>query len=111
MNAFLFFVGLGKVVFGIIVGAIGVLFASRAIGKLMRWGNVDSEIQGGNMAAGILKGCSLVALGILVQHAVTATFSAMDLLYRGETPKVSMLVQFAAYGLAHVCFSLAVGSI
>ena len=110
MNAFLFFVGLGKVLFGIIVGAIGVLFASRAIGKLMRWGNVDSEIQSGNMAAGVLKGCSLVALAILVQHAVTATFSAMDLLYRGQPLETPMLIQFAAYAIAHVCFSLAVGA-
>lgn len=110
MNASLFVVGLGKVLFGIIVGAIGVLFASRATGKLMRWGNVDSEIQGGNAAAGALKGSVLLALGILVQHAVTATFSAMDLLYRGQTLATSMLIQFAAYGLAHVGFSLAVGA-
>ena len=110
MHSSLFLVGLGKVLFGIIVGAIGVFFASRALGKLMRWGNVDAEIQNGNVAAGVLKGCSLVALGILVQHAVTATFSAMDLLYRGQALATSMLIQFAAYGLAHVCFSLAVGA-
>lgn len=110
MNTSLFLIGLGKVLFGVVVGAIGVLFASRAIGKLMRWGNVDSEIQRGSAAAGVLKGSSLVALGILVQHAVTATFAAMDLMYRGQTLKTSMLVQFAAYGIAHVCFALAVGA-
>lgn len=110
MNLSLFAFGIGKVVFGVVVGAIGVLFASRAVGKLMRWGNVDSEIRGGSVAAGVLKACSLVSLGLLVQHAVTATFSAMDLLYRGEALKTSMLVQFAAYGLMHVVVSLAVGA-
>jgi uncharacterized membrane protein YjfL (UPF0719 family) len=110
MNSSLFLVGVGKVLFGIIVGALGVFFASRALGKLMRWGNVDAEIMGGNMAAGVLKGSSLIALGILVQHAVTATFSAMDLLYRGQALETPMLIQFAAYGIAHVCFSLAVGA-
>lgn len=110
MNSALFFVGIAKVLFGIAVGALGIFFASRALGKLLRWGNVDAEIQGGNVAAGVLKGSSLIALGILVQHAVTATFSAMDLLYRGEPLKPAMLAQFAAYALAHVSFSLAVGS-
>jgi uncharacterized membrane protein YjfL (UPF0719 family) len=110
MNSSLFFVGLAKVLFGIAVGALGIFFASRALGKLLRWGDVDAEVQGGNMAAGVLKGAGLVALGLLVQHAVTATFSAMDLLYRGEALRPAMLAQFAAYGLAHVSFSLAVGA-
>jgi uncharacterized membrane protein YjfL (UPF0719 family) len=107
MNSSLFFVGIGKVLFGIVVGALGIFFASRALGKLLRWGNVDAEIQGGNVAAGVLKASSLIALGVLVQHAITATFSAMDLLYRGQAPDTSMLLRFAAYGLAHVSFSLA----
>ena len=75
MNSSLFFVGIGKVLFGIVVGALGIFFASRALGKLLRWGNVDAEIQGGNVAAGVLKASGLIALGILVQHAITATFS------------------------------------
>jgi uncharacterized membrane protein YjfL (UPF0719 family) len=110
MNSSLFFVGLAKVLFGIAVGALGIFFASRALGRLLRWGNVDAEVQGGNVAAGVLKGSGLIALGILVQHTVTATFSAMDLLYRGQDIHAGMLAQFAAYALAHISFSLAVGS-
>ena len=43
-----------------------------------------------------------MALGILVQHAVSATFDAMDLLYRGQTFEVAMLSRFALYALSRI---------
>ena len=102
--------GLGKVVFGILVGAAGIFSASRILGRLLRWGASDDEIRGGNMANAVLTASALLAFGILVQHAVTATWSAMDLTYRGRDIGASAIARFAAYGLAHVAVSLVVGT-
>ncbi len=84
MHLTLFLIGLGKVVFGILVGAAGIFSASRLLGRIIRWGEADDEIRRGNVATAVLEASALVAFGILVQHAVTATFSAMDLMYRGR---------------------------
>jgi len=110
MNPSLFLLGLGKVVFGIIVGAAGIFSASRLLGKLVRWGDTEAEIKRGNTAAAVLEAAALVAFGILVQHAVSATFSAMDLMYRGHDLAAGMLGRFALYGLLHAGVSLAVGA-
>src|SRR5262249_2692273 len=61
-------------------------------------------------ALGLLNACSIVALGILAQHAITATFSAMDLLYRGRGIESGMVGRFFGYGAVHVGLSLVVGS-
>lgn len=110
MNNTLFLMGITKVLFGIVVGALGILFASRVVGLFLRWGNIDEEIRKGSPAAGILKASALIALGLLVQNAVSATFNAMDLLYRGRPPELSWITSFALYALYHVGISLAVGS-
>jgi uncharacterized membrane protein YjfL (UPF0719 family) len=106
----LFWIGLGKIAFGILVGVAGIFSASRALGRLVRWGEADAEIRRGNVARGALEAAALLSFGVLVQHAVTATFSAMDLAYRGRDLDARALVQFAVYGLVHVGVSLVVGT-
>lgn len=110
MNASLFLIGIGKVIFGIVVGAAGVFSASRLLGRMVRWGDADAELKKGNVAAAVLEASALVAFGILVQHAVSSTFSAMDLMYRGQPPAPPMLLRFAVYGLVHAGISLLVGA-
>ncbi len=110
MNASLFILGLGKVVFGILVGAAGIFSASRLLGRMIRWGDTESEIKRGNVAAAVLEAAALIAFGLLVQHAVTATFTAMDLTYRGQPPRPAMIARFALYGLLHAGVSLTVGA-
>lgn len=110
MNLVLFLTGLAKVVFGIGVGALGIFIASRILNRLLRTGEADAEQKKGNVAAGVLYASSLVALGLLVQHAVSATFAAMDLMYRGGDITGPMLTSFGIYALVHVTFSLAVGA-
>ncbi len=110
MNLVLFLTGLAKVGFGIAVGALGIFLASRVLHRLLRSGEADEEQKRGNVAAGVLYASSLIALGLLVQHAATATFSAMDLLYRGAAITGPVLLRFAIYALVHVSFSLAVGA-
>ena len=57
----------------------------------------------------MLTSAAIVSLGILAQHAVVATFSAMDLAYRNEAFEASMIAVFIVYGLAHVLTSFTVG--
>jgi uncharacterized membrane protein YjfL (UPF0719 family) len=106
----LFLIGLGKIAFGILVGAAGIFVASRLLGRLIRWGDPDAEILRGNLATAVLEASAVVAFGILVQHAVGATWSAMDLAYRGREFNVAMVGRFAGYGLVHVSVSLVVGT-
>jgi uncharacterized membrane protein YjfL (UPF0719 family) len=110
MHLSLFLIGLGKVVFGIIVGAAGIFSASRLLGRMIRWGESDDEIRRGNVAIAVLEAAALIAFGILVQHAVSTTFSAMDLMNRGHELTPPMLGRFAVYGLVHVSVSLVVGT-
>lgn len=110
MNQSLLIIGLGKVVFGLLVGALGVLLASRVLGRLLKAGDAYSAVRQGNLAIGVLNAFGLVSLGVLAQHAVEATFAAMDLLYRGKTPDTAMLGRFALYGTMHAGFSLIVGA-
>lgn len=110
MNLVLFLTGVAKVVFGVVVGALGIFLASRVLNRLLRSGEADEEQKKGNVAAGVLYASSLVALGLLVQNAATATFSAMDLMYRGSAITGAIVLRFCIYGLVHVTFSLAVGA-
>jgi uncharacterized membrane protein YjfL (UPF0719 family) len=110
VNASLFLIGIGKVLFGIVVGAAGVLLGARVLGRLLRWGEIEEELKKGNVGVGVLGAAGLFALGLLAQHAVVATFAAMDLMYRGKRLAPPMLGRFAVYGLIHVGVSLAVGA-
>jgi uncharacterized membrane protein YjfL (UPF0719 family) len=110
MTPSLVLIGIGKMLFGIVVGAAGVFSASRLLRRMLRWGDGDEELEKGNSAAAVLEAAALVAFGLLVQHAVSSTFSAMDLMYRGHDLAAPMLLRFAIYGLAHAGISLLVGT-
>lgn len=110
MSGTLFFIGLGKVAFGIVAGAVGVFVAIRLLARMMRWGETDAEIKRDNVAAATLAASSLVAFGLVMQPAVTSTFAAMDLMYRGQKLHAGMFGRFFLYGLIHVGVSLAVGA-
>ena len=108
MTSSLVLLGIGKSVFGIIVGSVGIFFASRLLARLRRRAapDIDEAVRRGNIAEAVLEAAALLSFGIVGQHAVTSTFSAMDLLYRGHDPQLHMLGQFALYGLAHAGVSL-----
>lgn len=110
MNVALVMIGLGKVVFGLLVGALGVFFASRVLGRLLRSGPIDVAVREGNLAMGVLNAFGVISLGILVQHAVIATFDAVDLLYRDHVLTPQMVARFGGYALVHVGFALCVGA-
>lgn len=111
MNLNLFLMGLAQVGFGVLVGAVGIFVATRLLGWLLGWGSADEELKKGNVAEGILQGSAILSLGILAQHAVTATFAAIDLAFRGEQVSTEMVLTFLLYGSIHVSVAFAVGAI
>ncbi len=109
MDTTLLLVGLAKLGFGLLVGALGVFVGSRALNRLLRIPNVDAAHKARNVASATITGAGLLALGILVREAVIATFSAMGLLWHGRPPAPLMVLQFLVYGLVHVSVALLVG--
>jgi hypothetical protein len=105
----LFLLGLAKVAFGIFAGALGIFVASRFLRRIMRRDSEDASTR--NVADAVLEAASLVAFGVLLQPAVSATFSAMDLMYRGHALEAAMLGRFALYACAHIVASLVVATI
>ncbi len=110
MNVSLFLIGLGKILFGVIVGAAGVWLGARLLERLLRSGEMDAELEKGNVAAAVLAAAGLLSLGLLTKQAVTATFAAIDFLFRGQTISGSSLGKLAFYGFVHAALSLAVGA-
>ena len=109
MNSTLFLIGLAKVAFGVIVGAVGIFVATRLFARMTKLGRVDEELAKGNHAAAVLIASAIVSLGILAQHAVVATFTAMDLAFRNEPFQPGMLAVFGIYGIMHVVTAFLVG--
>jgi hypothetical protein len=64
MHIALLVMGLGKILFGIVVGAARLFIASRMLGRILGWGASDDEIRKGNVAAAALEASSLVSFGI-----------------------------------------------
>jgi uncharacterized membrane protein YjfL (UPF0719 family) len=111
MHRSLLILGIAKLLFGVVVGVVGIFLGHRLLGFMLRQRDGDAEVEKGNIAGGIVQAASLLSLGILVQHAVTATFDAVDLLYRGQEFRTGMLGRFAFYALVHVGVSLVVGAL
>src|SRR5688572_28293203 len=110
MNSSLLVVGLLKALFGIVIGVVGIFVASRALHRLMGSGETETGQKQGNIAIGVLKGGSLIALGTLMQHAVVSTFSAIDLMYRGADINAVAVRRILTYAGLHVGLSVLVSA-
>jgi uncharacterized membrane protein YjfL (UPF0719 family) len=110
VNVSLFLIGIGKILFGIFVGAAGVWMGARVLERLLRTGNLDAELEKGNSAEAVLAAAGLLSLGLLAKHAVTATFAAIDFLMRGQQIAAPVVGKLALYGIAHAVLSLSVGA-
>jgi uncharacterized membrane protein YjfL (UPF0719 family) len=109
MDLTLVSVGLIKVIFGGLVAALGIWIAFRGLNRLLGT-NALEDLQQGNTAAGIVHAASLLALGLLVQHAIQATSDAMDLTLRTSPLQPGMLAWLALSAVLHVVLSLGVGT-
>jgi uncharacterized membrane protein YjfL (UPF0719 family) len=109
MNLLLVAVGLSKVVFGGLVAALGIWLAFRGLNRLLGT-DPTVELQQGNVAAGIVHAASLLSLGLLVQNAVSATFDAVDLTFRGASVQPGALARLTFFAVMHVGVALLVGT-
>ncbi len=110
MNSGMLIVGLLKALFGIVIGAFGIWAASRALHRLIGSGELDASQREGHLALAVLKGGSLIALGLLLQRAVISTFDAMDLMYRDAEITTVAVRRIATFAALHVTLSVVVGS-
>jgi uncharacterized membrane protein YjfL (UPF0719 family) len=108
MDLVLLLVGLVKVVFGGLVAALGIWLALRGLSRILGSNPVE-ELRQGNAAAGVVHAASLVALGMLVQHAVQATSDAVDLTVRSPPVQPLMVLRLLGVAVLHVGLSLGVG--
>jgi uncharacterized membrane protein YjfL (UPF0719 family) len=110
MHATLFLIGLAMVAFGIALGAVGLVTASRLLAWLLRLPQLSVELKNGNTAVGIAYAGAMLALGILAQQAVSSTFAAMDFLRHGGAMDPALLGPLLLYGTLHVVLSMIVGA-
>ncbi|MEE2900201.1 MAG: DUF350 domain-containing protein [Gemmatimonadota bacterium] len=102
-------IGVAKLIFGAIVAVVGITVAARVATRLGGFSSMEEGIRSGNAANGLVLAASMVAMGILVQHAVRGTFGALDLLI--HAPGEWFLVGWVfVYATGHVAAALAVGS-
>ena len=109
MDETLSLIGLAQLLFGILVGVLGITIAARVATRLAGLSRVDEGLRAGNAAVGITIAGAIVSMGILVQHAVTGTFDALGLLIHGpaEGAGTSWVL---AYALIHVSLALGIGT-
>lgn len=113
MDPVLAVIGLAKLAFGVFVGVVGISVAARLAARLSGFDRIGDGLRAGNIAVGVAVAGSIAAMGIMVQHAVSGTFGALDLLLH-----TSGSVQGQGFGAAwvflyafvHVVAALGVGA-
>jgi len=101
--------GVSRLIFGIVIGVVGITIAARVATRVSGFRSVDEGLRAGNVAVGIVVAGSIGAMGILVQHAVRGTFGALDLLLHATGEQVS-IGWILVYGAGHVALALGVGA-
>lgn len=108
MDPILALTGVAKLVFGLLVGVVGVTLAARQATGLAGFESVDDGLRSGNVAVGVVVGGAIISMAILVQHAVAGTFGALDLLLHND-PGFAALAWLALYAVLHSGAALGVG--
>jgi uncharacterized membrane protein YjfL (UPF0719 family) len=106
----LFFIGLTKIVFGFLVGVVGVFLASRLFDRLIGARKSDDAVGEGNVSLAILKGAGLIALGILCRNAVLSAFAALDYLQFAGAQSWELSARMALHAVTHTAIALLVGA-
>lgn len=111
MDPVLALIGLAKLAFGVFVGVVGISVAARLTARLSGFDNLDDGLRAGNVAVGIGVAGSIAAMGIMVRHAVSGTFGALDLLLHtsGQGQGFGAAWVFL-YAFVHVVAALGVGA-
>jgi uncharacterized membrane protein YjfL (UPF0719 family) len=109
MDVTLVLVGAAKLLFGIMVGVVGITSAVRVAKYFGGFPDVNGALRDNNVAMSVSIAGAIVAMGILVQPAVYGTFSALELLLYAAQHwiEVSWIV---AYAIGHVFAALFIGA-
>ena len=106
MNSELLIIGGMKLIFGTLVGVIGIGLGSRLVARLLGIQDVAKELADGNHAIGIVMGGSILSMGLLMQHSIVSTFAAVDLITRSTPGEEFGMGQMLLYGVGHLGMSL-----
>ena len=110
MDLTLVAIGLAKLIFSLVVGVVGVSLAARLATRFAGFASVDEGLREGNRALGIVVGASILSVAVFVQHAVTATFGALDLLRYAQVGAAAFAA-VAGYAIVHVGAALGFGAL
>ncbi len=103
-------IGVAKIVFGVAVGVVGITVATRMSKRLSGFASVEEGLREGNVAVGVAVSGAILAMALLVQHAVRGTFGALDLLLHASDEWFRVGWVFV-YAVAHVAAALGVGAL
>ena len=101
--------GAAKLGFGLLVGIVGITTSARLIKRAIGLADIDAAIKSQNAAVGLSLGAAILAMGILVEPAVSRTFTALDLLQYSADNWTDML-WIAVYALGLSIGALLIGA-
>ena len=110
MDGMLALLGVAKLCFGMVIGVAGITIAARQVTRFAGFDSVDEGLRSGNVALGIVVGGAVLAVAILVQHAIAGTFGALDLLLYAQTGAAG-IGWIAIYAVVHVGAALGIGAL
>ena len=89
MSSSLVLLGLAKSIFGIIVGSVGIFFASRLLGRLRRRAapDMDEALRRGNVAEAVLEAAALLSFGIVGQPSSRSSIASARSSARKTSPR------------------------
>ena len=90
-----------------LVGVIGITVAARVVARTAGFPTVEQGLRAGNAAIGTVFAGAILAMAILVRHAVAATFGALDLLLHGPGDGASV-AWVLLYAAGHLVLALGV---
>lgn len=102
-------IGVAELFFGLLVGVVGITVAARLAKRFAGFDSIDEGLRAGNVALGIVAAGAMLAMAIFVQHAVSATFGAFDLL-RYAHADAGGLAWIGLYAVVHVGAALGLGA-
>ena len=112
MSPMMLGVGAAKLVFGVLVGAIGVFLGSRVLGRILSLHHTGEAGKEADNAAGIVHASALVSLGLFAARSVEGAFTALDFLLRQqEGAGAIQLAKFVGYAVGHASAALLVGAV
>jgi len=110
MSPDLLFVGLAKLLFGLLVGVVGITLASRLLDRWLGERGSGPAIREGNLALAIVRGAGFVGLAILGRNSVLSSFAALDYLQLSGAGEWGLGGRMVLYGTLHTAVALVAGA-